>query len=85
MGGVAALVTEGAAIPHVGLTQSTDGIDWGEVELRVFGAGPSAEGLFCLPEDGELRSLRLEREGEGYALREDPLGGRVNWRTRAVP
>jgi alpha-D-xyloside xylohydrolase len=32
------------------------------------------------PEDGPLhvRSLCLEREGEGYALREDPPGGRVN-------
>ena len=39
------------------------------------------------PEDGPLhvRSLRLEREGDGYVLREDPLGGRVNWRARAVP
>ena len=79
------LVREGAAIPHVGLAQSTDGIDWSQIELRVYGARSSAEGLFCLPEDGELLSLNLEREGEGFALREDPSGGRVDWRVRAVP
>ncbi len=79
------LVRGGAAIPHVALAQSTDRMDWGEIELRVFGAGSSAEGLFCLPEDGELRSLRLERAGDDFELREDPLRGRVNWRVRAVP
>ena len=80
-----ALVREGAAVPHVGLAQCTDGIDWSEVELRVYGARPSAEGLFCLPEDGDLVSLHLGREGEGFALREDPLAGKVNWSVRAFP
>ncbi len=82
---VVMLVRGGVAIPHVALAQSTDRMDWGEIELRVFGAGSSAEGLFCLPEDGELRSLRLERAGDDFELREDPLRGRVNWRVRAVP
>lgn len=47
---VVALARDGMAIPHVGLAQSTDRIDWSRVELRVYGAGSSAEGLFCLPE-----------------------------------
>lgn len=81
---VVMLVRGGAAVPHVRLAQSTDRMDWSEIELRVYGAGSSAEGFFCLPEDGELRPLRLEREGEGFALREDPLGGRVDWRVRTV-
>ncbi len=79
------LVRGGAAIPHIALAQSTDHLDWSEIELRVFGAGSSAEVLFRLPESGELRSLRLEREGEDFALREDPLRGRVDWRVHAVP
>ncbi len=44
------LVKDGAAIPHVRLTQSTAEMDWREIELRVFGAGDSAaKGWFCLP------------------------------------
>ena len=79
------LVRGGTTIPHARLAQCTDGIDWGEIELRVFGASSCAEGLVCLPEDGELRSLRLERGGDGgFALREDPSGGRVRWRVRVV-
>jgi hypothetical protein len=36
-------------------------------------------GLFSLP-DGMLQTLRLEAGGQGLALREDPLRGRVTWR-----
>jgi alpha-D-xyloside xylohydrolase len=75
------LVRDGAAIPRVELAQSTDGIDWSEVELAVFGGGAqTAEGLVCLPGDGELHRLRLERDGEGFALEGDPLRGRVAFR-----
>ena len=79
------LVREGAAIPHVRLAQCTDQLDWGEIELRVFGATDTAGGYFCHPEDGELCDLRLAREAEGFALAEDPTGGRVNWTVRAAP
>jgi hypothetical protein len=40
----------------------------------------AAEGLVCLPEDGELHALRLERANNGFALEGDALGGRVAWR-----
>ncbi|MDQ3863921.1 MAG: alpha-xylosidase [Actinomycetota bacterium] len=82
---IVVLVREGAAIPHAGLAQSTTRIEWDEIELRVFGAGESAEGYFCHPEDGELHLLRLARGADGFELREDPLGGRGNWRIRSAP
>jgi alpha-D-xyloside xylohydrolase len=78
------LVRDGAAIPHIKLAQSTDRMDWSEIELAVYGAGSTAEGLLCLPEDGELHRLHLEREGDGFALKEDPLGDQVKWTVRAV-
>ena len=57
-----------------------------EVEEIVAGEGGllegAAEGLFYLPEDGALHVLRLEREGDGFVLREDPLEGRVEWNVR---
>ncbi len=58
-------------------------MDWSKIELAVYGAHtPTAEGLFCLPEDRELHRLRLEREGDGFALNDDPLQGRVAWTVR---
>ncbi|HEX5975394.1 MAG TPA: glycoside hydrolase family 31 protein, partial [Rubrobacteraceae bacterium] len=67
------LVRGGAAIPHIQLAQCTDRMDWSEIELAVYSVNSStAEGLFCLPEDGELRHLRLQREGDGFALKKDP-------------
>jgi alpha-D-xyloside xylohydrolase len=82
---VVMLVRDGAAIPHAGLAQSTERIDWSEIELRIFGAGDSAEGRFCHPEDGELHILRLARRGDTYELEEDPFAGKVNWRIGTAP
>ncbi|HET7271355.1 MAG TPA: TIM-barrel domain-containing protein [Rubrobacter sp.] len=82
---VVMLVRDGAAIPRAGLAQSTDRIDWGEIELRVFATGDTAGGYFCNPEDGELRVLRLARGAGGFALREDPTEGRVNWKVSTAP
>ena len=79
------LVKDGAAIPHIGLAQSTSEMDWQEIELVVFsGEASAAEGSLCLPDEGRLHALRLERDGEagGFVLTEDPLQGRVDWRLR---
>ncbi|HET7481063.1 MAG TPA: TIM-barrel domain-containing protein [Rubrobacteraceae bacterium] len=80
------LVRDGAAIPHAGLAQSTEWIDWSEIELRVYGAETrAARGLFCLPEDGESHVLRLAREGGSFTLAEDPLPHRVRWSVNVYP
>ena len=79
------LVRDGAAIPHVGLAQCTDQLDWSEIEIRVFGTRDTAGGYFCHPDDGELRDLHLAREAGGFTLVEDPTGGRVNWKVRPAP
>ena len=78
---VALLVRDGAAIPHANLAQSTGEIDWHSLALKVFCArAEAAKGLICLPEDGELRALRLERANDVFALERDALRGRVAWR-----
>jgi alpha-D-xyloside xylohydrolase len=78
-----ALVRSGAAIPHARLAQSTDQMDWSRIELVVYGTEP-AQSLFCLPEDGTLHHLRLEPEGDGFVLSENPLEGRVEWDVRTA-
>ena len=81
---VVMLVRQGTAIPHAKLAQSTDWIDWQEIELVVFGSEKtsSAEGSVYLPEDGEVHRLHLEREEDEYELIDDPLQGRVEWKIR---
>jgi alpha-D-xyloside xylohydrolase len=77
---VVMLVRNGTAIPHADLVQSTGEIDWHSLELKVFCArAKAAEGLVCLPEDGELHPLRLKRANAGFALEGDALQGRVAW------
>ncbi len=80
------LVRDGAAIPHAKLAQSTDWIDWGKMDLVIFGAETStAGGLFCLPEDDDLHELRLTRQDAGFTLEQDPLNGRVEWSMSVRP
>lgn len=82
------LARDGAAIPHVGLAQSIDRIDWSELELVVYGAGfPTAEAraLVCFPEEGSLRRVRLEREDDGFVAEGDPLPERAAFRVVHFP
>ena len=76
------MVRSGAVVPRAGLAQTTDSIDWGEIELVVFAAPgcDEADGLICLPDDEQLHSLRLKRAGETFSLQSDPLPGRVKWK-----
>lgn len=80
------LVRDGAAVPHARLAQSTDWIYWRGIELRVFGAETStSQGLFCRPEDGELRALHLSRAGGKFTLDQAPLGDAVSWSVSICP
>jgi hypothetical protein len=77
------LVRAGAAIPHAALAQSTNDIDWKQIELRVFHTGEqSATGLFATPA-GDLYQLNLSRARDGaYQLDSDPLEGRIRWQIK---
>jgi alpha-D-xyloside xylohydrolase len=82
---VVLLVRDHSVIPHVRVAQSTDQIDWTNVELRVFSTdAAAAAGLFTLPK-GEVETLRLEASRGGYALGSDPLRGRVKWQITRPP
>ena len=75
------LVKDGAVIPHARLAQSTAQMDWQEIELVVFSVeAPAAEGSVCLPKEGALHRIRLERDENRYTLANDPLQGRVEWK-----
>jgi alpha-D-xyloside xylohydrolase len=82
---VVLLVKNHAAVPHVKVAQSTDGIDWKNVELRVFSTdNAAASGRFAAPA-GDVHSLNLTGSAAGYTLRADPLGGQVKWQVTRFP
>lgn len=83
---VVLLVRNNSVIPHVKVAQSTDDIDWKNVELRVFSTRDAdSAGLFALP-DGGVQTLKLAGRAGTYALRSDPLRGQVKWEvTRFLP
>ncbi|HAZ03891.1 MAG TPA: alpha-xylosidase [Marinilabiliales bacterium] len=71
------LVKEGAVIPHIALTQSTQFMDWGKLKLVVYTSQPKeAKGLVCLPENQELKTVDLNSD---LQLTSDPYHGKVTW------
>lgn len=65
---VVMLVREGAIIPHAKLAQSTDQIDWTNIELVIYGNKKTATGYICLPEDNKLVVVEANMTNKGYIL-----------------
>jgi alpha-D-xyloside xylohydrolase len=76
------LVREGAAIPHIGLAQSTTLMDWSKLELVAYGDAAKATGLVALPADGALHEVTAAGQGDALRLSNDPLKGKVAWTIR---
>jgi len=67
------LVRKGAVIPHIKLAQSTQFMDWSELELKVYGtAGPSVRVPLFVPGDDSVKQAVLELKADQYVLKTDP-------------
>jgi len=69
------LVRDGAVIPHARLAQSTDKIDWSNLELKVYGDQPIAMGLVCLPTDNKLVQVEIAKKGTDYQVVKGLISG----------
>lgn len=73
------LVREGAVIPHAELAQSTDKINWSDIELKVYGNKEKATGLICLPSNDKLTNIVLTESGNGYRIEKGQIQG-INYK-----
>ena len=79
---VVLLVRNHAVLPHIKVAQSTNDMDWANVELRVFSTDAApVTGLFTGPDSG-VQTLSLVSRARTFALREDPQAGKVKWEVR---
>jgi alpha-D-xyloside xylohydrolase len=69
------LVREGAVIPLAKLAQSTDKIDWMNIELKVYGNLSTANGLVCMPSDNKLVEVSVLKKGTGYQVDKGQIPG----------
>lgn len=68
------LVRDGAVIPHIKLAQSTQDMNWSELDLKVYAAdSKSAKGYVCLPSDQKLVEVYLNKSGSSFRLNNNPL------------
>jgi len=63
---------EGTAIPHIGLAQSTEDMDWSKLELVVYGNPNKVSGLLRLPDSNTIHTLNVEQSGGSYSLVGNP-------------
>lgn len=75
------LVRDGAVIPYARLAQSTDRIDWTNIELKVYGQQSTAKGLVCLPSDNKLVKVHLSKQGAIYQVDKGTITG-VNYQVK---
>ncbi len=74
------LVRSGSIIPHIGLAQSTEEMDWSTIELLVFpSSDQTAQGVVCIPGDDTPHQLEVEQTAAQYRLKSDPCNGKVSW------
>lgn len=73
------MVREGAVIPHAALAQSTDKINWSDIELKVYGNKEKATGLICLPSDNQLTDVILTKSGNNYQIEKGQING-INYK-----
>jgi len=69
------LVRDGAVIPHAKLAQSTDKIDWSNIDLNVYGENSVAKGLVCLPSDNKLVEVQVAKKGTSYQVEKGTIAG----------
>jgi alpha-D-xyloside xylohydrolase len=73
------LVKNHSVLPHLKVAQSTEDLDWDNVELRVFSTdNAQSSGLFTRP-GGEVVTLKLVPRGRTFVLAQDPQAGKVKW------
>lgn len=76
------LVKSGTVLPMVKISQSTQDIDCGNMELVVFGNVAQAKAQVCLPSENVLREMTVSKKGKGYAVTGGSVGRKVKWVVR---
>lgn len=70
------LIRDGAVIPHIALAQSTNKLDWSNIELKVYSSGNNANGWVCLPSDNIGREISVYKNKGKFKLKNNPLDGK---------
>jgi alpha-D-xyloside xylohydrolase len=74
------MVKSGSVLPTIGLAQSTDQMDWNNIQLSVYGTESEASGWFCSPSDNELHELKVIQKGKKRQLQKGYLPKDVNFK-----
>lgn len=77
------LVRNGTVIPHIKLAQSTQDMDWTNIQLKVYADEKTntGEGNLFLPEGKQLETITVTKKGNGFEIKDNPPGNQVKFKT----
>ena len=74
------MVRDGAILPHLKVAQSTEDLDWSEMEMTVYSSGNAASGMLCFPKDNQLREIKATKRGRTWRLSEGEIPAGISVR-----
>ena len=76
---IVVLVKDGTVIPHIKLAQSTQAMDWTNLNLKVYAADSTttASGKIFLPEGNQVETVKVSKRGNSFEISENPLSGQT--------
>ncbi|MCV9385112.1 glycoside hydrolase family 31 protein [Reichenbachiella ulvae] len=74
---IVVLVREGAVIPHIGLAQSTQDMNWEEITLKCY--GDQAKGRLFIPGEDSWKTIEVVNENGNKKLVDDPFEGKISF------
>ncbi|WP_423820453.1 glycoside hydrolase family 31 protein [Salinimicrobium sp. TIG7-5_MAKvit] len=81
---IIALVKDGSVIPHIKLAQSTQDMDWKNIQLKVFASDntTAASGKVFLPIATRAESIKVSKKGKSFEVLENPLKGQTTFKIK---
>ena len=74
------LVKDGTVLPHIKLAQSTQDMNWDNIELKVYAANATnIKGKIFLPNGNKLNELSLTKKGESFELINNTLSNKTKF------
>ncbi len=78
---IVVLVREGSVIPHIKLAQSTQFMDWSNIELKVFAnKSNKATGKLYIPGDNKVQDIHLIKQDDNFEISDNPFESKINFK-----
>ena len=83
---IVVLVKDGTVLPHIGLAQSTQDMDWSKLTLKVYAAEGTnaATAKVYLPGGDAVQTVSASKSGSSFTVGQNPLNGKTTFKVEWI-